>query len=76
MSTPFDRRSAEELEDFVPAYKIASYTLSHHPFLKYIASKDKPLIVSTGVHDLDEVREAVEILRNEGATNVVLLHCV
>ncbi len=76
ISTPFDRRSAEELEEFVPAYKIASYTLSHHPFLKYIASKDKPLIVSTGVHDLDEVREAVEILRNEGATNVVLLHCV
>lgn len=76
ISTPFDRRSADELEEFVPAYKIASYTLSYHPLLKYIASKNKPIIVSTGVHDLDEVREAVEILRNEGAANVVLLHCV
>ncbi len=76
ISTPFDEKSVDELEEFVPAYKIASYTLSHHPLLKHIASKNKPIIISTGVHDLEEVREAVEILRNEGAANVVLLHCV
>lgn len=76
MSTPFDKQSVDELEEFVPVYKIASYTLSHHPLLEHIASKNKPIIISTGVHDLEEIREAVEILRNEGAANVVLLHCV
>ncbi len=76
MSTPFDKQSVDELEEFVPVYKIASYTLSHHPLLEHIASKNKPIIISTGVHDLEEIREAVEILRKEGASNVVLLHCV
>jgi len=76
MSTPFDERSADELEEFVPAYKIASYTMSHHPFLRHVASKDKPIIMSTGAHELDEVRESVEVLRDAGAEDIVLLHCV
>ncbi|MFD1685891.1 N-acetylneuraminate synthase family protein [Halobellus litoreus] len=76
LSTPFDERSADELDDFVPAYKIASYTLSHHPFLRHVAEKDKPIIMSTGAHELDEVREAVEVLREADAEDVVLLHCV
>jgi N-acetylneuraminate synthase len=76
MSTPFDERSADKLEDFVPAYKIASYTMSHHPFLRYIAGKNKPIIMSTGTHELDEVRESVEVLRDAGADDIVLLHCV
>jgi N-acetylneuraminate synthase len=76
MSTPFDERSADELDEFVPAYKIASYTMSHHPFLRHVASKDKPIIISTGAHELDEVRESVEVLRDAGAEDVVLLHCV
>ena len=76
MSTPFDERSADELEEFVPAYKIASYTMSHHPFLRHVAEKDKPIIMSTGAHELDEVRESVEVLREAGADDIVLLHCV
>lgn len=76
MSTPFDERSADELDSFVPAYKIASYTMSHHPFLRHVASKDKPIIMSTGAHKLDEVRESLEVLRDAGAEEVVLLHCV
>jgi N,N'-diacetyllegionaminate synthase len=76
MSTPFDERSADELDEFVPAYKIASYTMSHHPFLRHVAPKDKPIIMSTGAHELDEVRESVEVLRDAGADEIVLLHCV
>jgi N-acetylneuraminate synthase len=76
MSTPFDERSADELDEFVPAYKIASYTMSHHPFLRHLASKNKPIIISTGAHELDEVRESVEVLRDAGAEDIVLLHCV
>lgn len=76
MSTPFDERSADELDEFVPAYKIASYTMSHHPFLRHVASKDKPIVMSTGAHELNEVRESVEVLRDAGAEDIVLLHCV
>jgi N-acetylneuraminate synthase len=76
MSTPFDERSADELEEYVPAYKIASYTMSHHPFLRHVASKDKPIVMSTGAHELDEVRESVEVLRDAGADDIILLHCV
>jgi N-acetylneuraminate synthase len=76
LSTPFDERSAERLDEYVPAYKIASFTLSHHPFLREIASRDKPIIMSTGAHELDEVHKAVEVLRDAGADELVLLHCV
>jgi N-acetylneuraminate synthase len=76
MSTPFDERSAEELAEYVPAWKVASYTSSHHPFLRHLAETDKPIIMSTGAHELDEVAESVATLRDAGATALVLLQCV
>ena len=76
LSTPFDERSAEILSDYVPAWKIASYTSSHHPFLRELAASDKPLIMSTGAHELDEVRESVEVLENAGVSGLALLQCV
>ncbi|MDL0131506.1 N-acetylneuraminate synthase family protein [Halobacterium salinarum] len=76
MSTPFDERSADELAEYVPAWKVASYTSSHHPFLRYLADTDKPVIMSTGAHELDEIAESVSMLRNVGVSNLVLLQCV
>lgn len=76
MSTPFDERSAEELADYVPAWKVASYTSSHIPFLKYLAEGDRPIIMSTGAHELEEVAESVEVLREAGASDLVVLQCV
>lgn len=76
MSTPFDERSADELAEYVPAWKVASYTSSHHPFLRYLGETDKPIIMSTGAHDLEEVRESVEVLRNAGVNDFTLLQCV
>ncbi|WP_435196368.1 N-acetylneuraminate synthase family protein [Natronomonas sp. EA1] len=76
MSTPFDERSAEELEPYVPAWKVASYTSSHLPFLQHLAGTDKPIIMSTGAHELAEVRESVEGLRDAGVEDLVLLQCV
>lgn len=76
MSTPFDERSAAELEPYVPAWKIASYTSSHHPFLRHLAGTDKPIIMSTGAHTLSEVAESVDVLRDAGVDDLVLLHCV
>ncbi|PHQ38450.1 shikimate dehydrogenase [Halorubrum persicum] len=76
MSTPFDERSAAELAEYVPAWKVASYTSSHIPFLEHLAETDKPIIMSTGAHELDEVAESVMALREAGASELVLLQCV
>jgi N-acetylneuraminate synthase len=76
MSTPFDERSAEELAEYVPAWKVASYTSSHHPFLRYLAGTDKPVVMSTGAHELEEVRESVDVLREADCADLVLLQCV
>lgn len=76
MSTPFDEQSAAELEEYVPAWKVASYTSSHVPFLRHLAGTDKPIIMSTGAHELDEVAESVAVLREAGVSDLVLLQCV
>jgi len=76
MSTPFDERSAAELEPYVPTWKVASYTSSHHPFLRHLARMDKPIIMSTGAHTLSEVGESVDVLRDAGVDDLVLLQCV
>ncbi len=76
LSTPFDERSAEELAEYVPAWKVASYTSSHVPFLKHLAGTDKPILMSTGAHELDEVSESVSVLQEAGVSELVLLQCV
>lgn len=76
MSTPFDEHSAAELEEFVPAWKVASYTSSHIPFLEHLATTEKPIIMSTGAHELKEVEESVSALRDAGVTDFILLQCV
>lgn len=76
MSTPFDERSAEELAEYVPAWKVASYTSSHVPFLEHLAETDKPIIMSTGAHEISEISESVEVLQSAGVSDLVLLQCV
>ncbi|WP_135854103.1 N-acetylneuraminate synthase family protein [Halorussus salinus] len=76
MSTPLDERALDELDEYVPAFKIASSMLSHHPFLRRVAERDKPVVASTGAHDLEDVRSALSVLRDAGASEVALLHCV
>jgi N-acetylneuraminate synthase len=76
LSTPFDERSANKLAEYVPAWKVASYTSSHIPFLEYLAGTDKPILMSTGAHELGEIDESVSVLRNAGVSNLVLIQCV
>ena len=76
LSTPFDPRSAAELEPYVPAWKVASYTASHLPFLRELAATGKPIIMSTGAHTIEEVAESVAALEEAGVAGLVLLHCV
>lgn len=76
LSSAFDKQSAQELVEYVPAFKIASFTISHHPFLADIAETGKPVIMSTGAHTKTEVASAVEVLRANGVEDIALLHCV
>ena len=76
MSSPFDERSAQELAEYIPAFKVASFTLSHHPFLKELAEYGKPIIMSTGAHEQEEVEDAVSVLREHGVEDIALLHCI
>jgi len=65
LSTPFSRAAADRLEKFgVLAYKIGSGEMNNYPFLKHIAAFGKPMIVSTGMNSLENVRKAVEILKS------------
>lgn len=77
MSTPFDEGSADLLADLgVPVYKIPSGEITNIPYLKHVASKGRPLIVSTGMSYLGEVEKAVRAIESTGNTQFVLLHCV
>lgn len=77
LSTPFDEESADLLDHLgVAAFKIASGEITNIPFLSYVAKKKKPMIVSTGMADLSEVRRAVDVIRKAGTEKLILLHCV
>lgn len=76
LSSPFDEESADLLEDLgVPAFKVPSGELTNLPFLCYLARKARPLIISTGMATLSEVRVAVDAVRNAGCTEMALLQC-
>ena len=77
LSTPFDEESADLLDDLgIPCYKVASCDINNYSFLKYLAKKSKPIIVSTGFSDMDDVAKAVAAIRSCGNEQIILLHCV
>ena len=77
LSTAFDEESADLLQELeVAAFKVSSGEVTNLPFLEHIARKGKPLIVSTGMCELEEVRTAVETVRRAGTRELALLHCV
>jgi N-acetylneuraminate synthase/N,N'-diacetyllegionaminate synthase len=76
LSTAFDRESVDLLDALdVSAFKIASGEITNLPLLEYIARKNKPILLSTGMSSLGEVESAVEVLRAAGAKEITLLHC-
>ena len=75
-STPFDYASADYLYDMVDFYKISSSDLSNIPFIKHIAAKGKPMVVSVGAAYLSEVDEAIRAIKEVGNNDISILHCV
>jgi len=76
LSTPFDEESADFLYDLVPAFKISSSDITNIPFIKYIARKGKPIFLSTGASTINEIKEAISTIENEGVDQIVIMHCI
>lgn len=76
-STPYSKKEVDFLASLNPPFiKIASMDINNYPYLKYIAEKGLPMILSTGMADNDEIKKAVYTIEATGNRNLCLLHCV
>ncbi|MEJ7620289.1 MAG: pseudaminic acid synthase [Aquificaceae bacterium] len=76
-SSPFDKTAVDFLEELgTPAYKVASFEIVDIPLIEYIASKGKPIIISTGIATLSDIEEAINACKRVGNEQIILLKCV
>ena len=75
MSTPFDIESATFLNDLMPVYKISSSDITNFPFIEFMCKFKKPILLSSGASDLDEIQEAIDLI-NKHKNPLCLLHCI
>jgi N-acetylneuraminate synthase len=75
-STPFDHEAVDMLDPLVPYFKISSSDITNYPLLEKIASKKKPVLLSTGASSLHEIRKAVKILKSYKCKEIVVMHCI
>lgn len=77
LSSAWDKEAVDLLDELdVPAFKVGSGDITNLPLLKYTAEKGRPIILATGASTLEEVREAVNIIKKSGNNKIILLHCV
>lgn len=76
LSTPFDFFSANYLYELMEVYKISSSDLNNHPFIEYQSKKGKPILLSTGASNEEEISQSLNIIRKWNQEPLVLLHCV
>ena len=76
LSTAFDFESADYLDELMNVYKISSSDLSNLPFIEYQAKKNKPMLLSIGASNVDEIDKAIKTIRDNNDKPLVLLHCV
>jgi len=75
-SSPFDKTSVDFLENLkVPAYKIASFEITNIPLIEYIAEKNRPIILSTGIATLGEIEEAIKVIKSKNNHQIIILKC-
>lgn len=75
LSTAFDEASVDSLSPYVPAFKIASYELTHLPLIQHAARFGRPMIMSTGVASMDDIEDAVGAVRDAGNQSICLMQC-
>lgn len=75
-STPFDHDAVDFLDPMVSYFKISSSDITNYPLIKKIASKKKPVLLSTGASTISEIKNAVNILKRNKCKNIVIMHCV
>lgn len=75
LSTPFDQESADVLDKYMPLYKIASYEMTDIPFIRYVAGKKKPIVMSTGTATIEEVQKSVQAVYKTGNRKLALMQC-
>ena len=76
LSTPFDFDSVDYLDEFMDIYKISSSDLTNIPFIKYIASKNNPILLSTGASTIKEIKDAVRAIEDVSTVDIAVMHCV
>ena len=76
-STPFDYKGVDLLDNLnTPFFKIASFEITDIPFIEYVASKGRPILLSTGMSNEEEIGEALEIIKSKGIDDILLFHCI
>ena len=76
LSTPFDFESADYLDELMNVYKISSSDLTNHPLVEFISKKNKPIILSVGASNEDEIKQTIDIIRKHNRQQLILMHCI